>query len=438
MILRKDAAAARAIYAISTLARAWDLEIHLSWDQSGAVDEDTDYATWRADNSMDNLSQHVAIEHTCLAMNAKFQNDHGPYLQSKSGSTAKNSLTSILLAVDVIPRHFILRAIYCVLGSCKPLTAMEVFLVTKTKILNSDIDWPYHINDTTQNVEELMRLSQRFLAVDSAGNVRLRSQWLIDVFTENSCVQMHDVHLFMALVCLKTIEEWPRILLRPWLQYHELKKINSLHEYTINNWHHHYLSVDGYSQYLQEHLRTLLQKAWVAERAAGLTHISMETGKNAGLAVLTEALDVGLEFCKAYEIQDLQKTYIRMGANPTRTKQQIYDREEPYRQLMGSDLLTNTTANPFAESQALTPCICVDNLEGAGRELPFRTVKAESSCFGDNHVPSDDDKNTTTDTVLPCWGSDLNYGSRKLDSYETMNTEEDWQFIESSDLAKGE
>ena len=217
-------------------------------------------------------------------------------------------------------RYFSIRAACCVRASFRPLTAKELFFATTTKISPKDHDWPFAIDDEESSVAELMQICDNFLRVDDDGLAHFTDEYSSAFRGEDSPVSDKDAHLFMSLICLRQMKRQPRLILKPWLDYHKLEAKEEnfpLHQYVVSFWQSHCRAVEGASTRVPNELDTAIQAAWLSERGARCLRASERAIKELDtFLVQGEALDIGLEFSLAHGFGELAKSYRKMGAKP--------------------------------------------------------------------------------------------------------------------------
>ena len=217
-------------------------------------------------------------------------------------------------------RYFSIRAACCVRASFRPLTAKELFFATTTKISPKDHDWPFATDDEESSVAELVQICDNFLRVDEEGLAHFRDEYSSAFCGEDSPVSDKDAHLFMSLMCLRQMKRQPRLILKPWLDYHKLEAKEEnfpLHQYVVSYWQSHCRAVEGASTRVPNELDMVIQAAWLSERGARCLRASESAILELDtLLVQGEALDIGLEFSIAHGFSELAKSYRKMGAKP--------------------------------------------------------------------------------------------------------------------------
>lgn len=226
---------------------------------------------------------------------------------------------------DVFPEHrgqryFSIRAACCVRASFRPLTAKELFFAATTKISPKDHEWPFATDNKESSIAELMQICDKFLRVDDGGLVYFRDEYSHVFRGQEGPVSHKDAHLFMSLVCLRHMKREPRLILKPWLDYHKLEaeeKHFPLHKYVVSFWQSHCRAAEGASTRVPNEMDVVIQAAWLSERGARCLRASDCASKELdALLVQGEALDVGLEVSIAHGFSELARSYRKMGAKP--------------------------------------------------------------------------------------------------------------------------
>ncbi|KIV86978.1 hypothetical protein PV11_02551 [Exophiala sideris] len=277
-----------------------------------------DCASWWLDQPSNETEIHVAhqtnmrpLHSDCPTFCEICRTKHAPNGDKRSAAWS-------IFPEDAIYAHFAKRAAICALSSFMYLTEKELFALSTTKVLYNDIEWPSTGGELDENVRKFMDACNKFLGVDASGHVRFKTQCTVNFFVENPPVTERNAHLYMTLACLTHMRRQPRLILRPWLDFHDNGQKDMdfcVHNYILTYWHLHYREADGYSAFPQRNLHLVVQEAWAAERAAESLLDHREGNKDNGNRIHVEALNFGLEICRAHGVRDLEEIYIRMGAD---------------------------------------------------------------------------------------------------------------------------
>ena len=271
-------------------------------------------------------------------------------LQEESPVDSKSSSVQHVFPEHPGQRYFSIRAACCVHASLRPLTPRELFVASTTKLLPNDHEWPFQTNHEQASIAELMHICDNFLRLDDKGSVHFREEYSDLFLGENGPILGKDAHLFMSLVCLHQMKRQPRLILKPWLDYHRLETEEEnfpLHSYVVRFWHSHCRAAEGSSTKIPNELHLVIQAAWLSERRAECPFPSDSAIKELDmLLVQGEALDIGLEVSISHGFSELAKSYRKMGAKPAEENSFDFREWVSIEPLDGRDASDSTEEHP--------------------------------------------------------------------------------------------
>ena len=139
-----------------------------------------------------------------------------------------------------------------------------------------------------------------------------------DLLEQHVGISKGEANALMALMCLSHMMREPRLILKPWLHFHEFQLMEDefpLHSYIVSFWQEHCLAAQGVALEVSESLDFVISHAWAAEREAEAQLDPDPDSRELDLLVRNEGLDVGLVLAQAYNLPDLEDFYTQMGAD---------------------------------------------------------------------------------------------------------------------------
>lgn len=296
-----------------------------------------DFAEWRLENERCHKMREAAPIHSDAKRiyvgnwQAKNDRDNWCFQPVADKSTPSAGEPASTAHGAEVTSYLATRAISFVLVAFRPLTGAELLAAVSTSFSTDGNNTPPGSPTPVVSLQLIFEVCQGHLYLDRDEVVRLREERRAQLLEQGCGMSYQEAHAMMALTCLTQMKRQPRLILKPWMDFHRFAQPANnfpFHKYLVVFWQRHYALAEKFLARIPEELHALLQNAWIGERAAD------EPGNDGtdtevdclDTWVHVEALDVGLELSKAYGFRELERTYKRLGANTARSLEEYNPR----------------------------------------------------------------------------------------------------------------
>jgi hypothetical protein len=271
-----------------------------------------DFAEWRHENAILRLVKRSVRLGSCVS---------NPIPSARRLSSLGTRVPDI--SIGRLARH----AIALVVAAFRPLSHPELLaalVIEFTEGNNTSATGKNTSATISQTAADQLRLIlETYLYLDSADFVHLRSEKQAEIASSGCDLSYREANGMMTVACLLQIGQHPLLMFRPWECVQDLQSPTSepFLRYVMVFWKRHYAIAEKSCFGIQERLHRQLQVAWVEERVVNEFGVNSGQGEGEALDtwVFVEALDVGLEFSRAYGFQRLEQTYRKLGASASRS-----------------------------------------------------------------------------------------------------------------------